>query len=110
MTLWILLSTLTVASLLNSCAVVQIKDEIIYGDKGSLGAHYVHTLSDEKGDIPKSQWDDLRFGMLCWSSTAYGDWKAVIEQECSLAKNCNYQIIKQFFDKMDLLKSEIQLR
>lgn len=84
-----LLTTSCIGTLLSSCNTVAIKDEEVCGDKGSEGAHCAHLLSRATRNIPKSVWDDLRFGYLCVSPTTLGDWKTEVEQLCSLSGDCS---------------------
>jgi hypothetical protein len=81
-----------VALLLSGCIEVTIQDHTIYVDMGSLGAHSRTTLSNQSQDISKSQWDDMRIGMLCMTPDTYADWKEVIEKLCSKSNTCKYQI------------------
>ena len=84
--------TLTVLFLLSSCSHVEIKDEEVCGDMGSLGAACFNTLTPGTRDIPPEQWADERFGKLCFSSDAFADWKSAIEKLCSKTKRCTYKM------------------
>ena len=77
-----------------SCARVALKDNEWCGDMGSEGAACFNTLSDLGRDIPKEQWDDERFGMLCTNSTSFANWKAAIEKLCDDTGRCDYEVRK----------------
>ena len=87
-----------------ACGSVKIKDGEWCGDAGSMGAHCFHTLTDEKRDIPKDQWDeqlvgqDHRFGMVCTQAENFANWKASILKLCSKFKVCTYAFKKQLSD------------
>lgn len=77
-------------ALLTSCSQVPIKDELVCADMGSQGATCDYMLHAAPSDIPKSQWDDKRFGQFCISSDAFADFKSEIEKLCSLSGKCTY--------------------
>lgn len=77
--------------ILSACAQVEIKDEELYGDFGDDGATMVHTQKPDTRDIPKDEWDEMRFGMICVKSKAIADWKEELEQLCSLTTRCTYE-------------------
>ena len=77
--------------LLSACADVQVKDHEFCADMGADGATCAHTLTSATRDIDKANWDQLRFGMICESSDSFADWKAVIEQLCSVSGRCTYE-------------------
>lgn len=73
---------------------------------GSLGAACFHTLTDAKRDIPKSDWDDLRFGQVCTTAANLADTKAVIEKLCSMTNVCTFEVqerLNAFFLNVDHL-------
>lgn len=90
---------------LNACAVA-IHDEALYGDMGDAGASEVHFLSPGQETISKSQWDTLRFGMVCMSQPSFSDFKQEIEELCSRT-SCGYdvqQAVKMIFAKIESLR------
>ena len=75
---------------------------------GKDGAACFHTLSPDTENIPEPQWDQTRFGMICEDSTSFADWKKVIEELCSVSKDCSYdttQKIENFFSKVEAIKA-----
>lgn len=89
--LWSLLTTLSLA--LSGCAGVTINDYPIYADKGSLGAAEAHTIDDVPVEqVPKIQWDDMRFGMLCMGADAWADYKKDVEKVCATSHLCTEQL------------------
>lgn len=96
------------ALLLSSCGTVVIKDQEDCGDMGSLGATCFHTLSSETRDIPKAQWDDERFGMVCTKASNIADTKAAIEKLCSVSNDCTYEVkqrIDAFYNHIDQIQT-----
>lgn len=95
----------------SSCAHVDIPDHEWCADKGTLGAHCVHTNVDAERDINKADWDNMRFGQICTNDptdkmgSTFADMKSVIEQLCNLAKKrCTYddiESVENFFLKVD---------
>jgi hypothetical protein len=84
-----------------SCARVQIVDHEFCADMGTLGAGCFHTMTDDTRDIPKAEWDDMRFGQICTNDPpgrkgeTFADWKVVIEKLCSIVRRCDYETKKQ---------------
>jgi hypothetical protein len=73
---------------------------------GPDGASCFHTLTTtDDRDIPKEQWDEERFGMMCTKSENFANWKTVIEQLCSkMPGMCTYHVKEQltkFFKRAD---------
>lgn len=77
---------------------------------GSQGASCFHTLTTETRDIPKAQWDDMRFGQICTNDPqgrtgeTFADWKLVIQKLCKATKKCDYKTTKKlesFFLKVE---------
>jgi hypothetical protein len=95
---------------LNACGSVAVKDETLYFDEGSSGAHVAHFLTPGTSDIEKDQWDFLREGMVCLSAQAFGDFKKEFEQMCTLI-TCDYQtrqIMNDFFARMEIAKTVLK--
>ncbi len=86
---------------LASCAKVPIKDSEWCGDFGSEGASCFNTLSDNKRDISKEEWDKERFGMLCTKSQTFADWQASILKLCKASKRCSFENQKVIFNFME---------
>lgn len=84
---------MTAPLLCSSCSSVSIKDEIVYGNKGPLGAAEFHTLAVEKTiDLTSAQWQQLLLTepLICTSVASFGDYKIAIEQLCSVCNCCSY--------------------
>jgi hypothetical protein len=86
---------------------------------GSQGATCFHFLTNEVRDIPKAQWDNMRFGQICTNDPAddlgatFSDWKKTIEDLCSLHDNCDYQVraaMELLNQKINALKSSSAYR
>lgn len=95
--------------LISSCSSVHIKDNEFCGDLGPDGAHCNHTLSTQPRDIPKPEWDKLRFGWICTNSEGFENWKTAIETLCR-KNGCTYEEKKnvtKFFKKMFYMQSRI---
>lgn len=95
---------MAVTALLSSCARVTINDEEGCADIGSQGATCAHLLSPATRDIPQPEWDDIRFGYVCFSPASVGDFKEEIEKLCSVCDCCDYPEslqVKNFFKKME---------
>lgn len=76
---------------------------------GSLGAACFHTLTDQKRDIPKIAWDDIRFGQVCTTAGNLADTKAVIEKLCSMTNVCTFEVeqkLNAFFLNVDHLQNQ----
>lgn len=74
---------------------------------GSLGASCFHTLTSDKRDIPKTAWDDIRFGQVCTDAANLADTKAVIEKLCSMTNVCTFEVQQQL-DAFFLNVNQIQ--
>lgn len=83
---------------LGSCArplaniPVPIKDMVLFVDKGDAGAVSFNFLTPGENHYSKSDWDSLRFGMVCESPEAFGNIKAELEKLCSEVK-CDLKIV-----------------
>jgi len=83
---------------------------------GEYGATCAHTLTAATRDIPKSQWDQERFGQICFGSESFADWKADIENLCSLSGRCTYQQqisatrFLNFINKVEKAKAKYERR
>ena len=56
----------------------------------------VHTLANvPKADIDKTTWDAQRMGYICGSAPTFAYFKGLIEKECSIANNCDYDTTAQ---------------
>jgi gas vesicle protein len=62
----------------------------VCGDLGPFGAHCAHTLTEQKRDIPKEQWDVERIGYLCMDAEGFNDTETAIDQFCETSKLCDY--------------------
>lgn len=106
----ILLASLYIGMATSGCAV-QIKDQAWYGDHGD-GAFEFHTLTDFKRDVPKDEWNQLRFGMVCSDAQSLADNKANIQKLCKMNPGtCNYdmrQAIEKFFSDLELLQEKLR--
>lgn len=76
--------------ILSSCGTVVVKNQEWCGDFGEAGAECFHTQSDDKRTVPKVQWDEERFGMLCAKPSVFADVKATILKLCKAYKKCIY--------------------
>lgn len=65
------------------------------GDKGPLGAHCKSDLSGKTRDIPKEQWDDARFGQICFTSDGIENRLTALETLCQQTKRCNFEEVHQ---------------
>ncbi len=87
-----------------SCGRVSIGNHEFCGDMGRLGASCFKTLSDEKRDIPKKEWDQERVGMVCGRAEAFADWKQAILTLCKMSRKCWYSydrvLIEEFGEKL----------
>lgn len=81
--------------LLSSCARVKINDGEFCGDMGREGATCFKTLSGETRDIPATDWDAERFGMICSKADTFANWKKAIMKLCRLTKRCRYSVKKK---------------
>lgn len=78
---------------------------------GQEGAACFNTLSDLGRDIPKEQWDDERFGMLCTGSESFANWKAAILKLCDDTGRCDYEVkkaIQRMEQKLDSFKLRLK--
>ena len=116
-TLKLLFPVLSILTL-SACAKVEINDHEWCTDMGSQGATCFHTMTTQTRDIPKSEWDDLRFGNTCTADpqsnpgATMADMKSVIERLCIISKRCNYQTqqaIRDFFYRVDQAQPDLFL-
>ena len=85
---------------LTSCTTVLIHDVEECTEYGSEGATCNHMLNNEKFDIPKAKWDDLRFGAIVISPDAWGHIKEQMEELCKTSHSCVYdQTSDQYFSR-----------
>lgn len=101
--------------LLEGCAQVTVKDEIAYGLKGpGLGAFEAHTLTSYTADLSEAQWEATvraimakHEAVICMSSNAFADAKAIQEQLCSFnPTECNQdttQAAEELMAKVQLI-------
>lgn len=76
---------------LSGCSNITVTDHVLYGDEEPMGAVAVHTLANVPPvDLTEAQWDAMRGGMVCMSTKTIADFKAYIEEECSISNNCLY--------------------
>lgn len=115
MTLLIVLFALTVLITLTSCSV-EIKDHEFCVNKGVLGAHCGHTLTEETRDIGPAEWAELSFGQICTADPpekfgeTFGDIKATIEKLCSKCNCCTYKIkekLEKFFTQTRSMQEKV---
>ncbi len=76
------------------CQNLKIKDKEVCGDLGKAGAHCAHTLTSEKRDLSKLEWDKTRFGWLCMDSTGFNETETALDQACQLMQ-CTYEQSEQ---------------
>lgn len=91
---------------LSACSGVTVKDEIFYGNKGTLGAVSFHTLTAGQQDISPKDWANLLATqpLICSSIQTFGDLKAALEQLCIVCNCCTYDqeaAIDQFFNEVN---------
>ena len=53
-----------------------------------MGAACMHMMSPSERDIPKAQWDTMRFGYGCISQDDYGALNGELEKLCETTKLC----------------------
>ena len=91
------MTTLLISSSISlvNCTTTQILDAEGCADKGDIGAHCAHTLTDEKRSLNKKDWDTLRFGWICMSPSDFTNTEKEIAQLCNAnSKACDYQTKK----------------
>ncbi len=98
---------LTVTLLASGCGNVPIQNTEVCWDAGNLGAYCINTLIEDARDIPKPEWDTLRFGMGCMSDTDFGEIKASIEKLCAKPGACSYEFKKKY---AEYLKKEAKVK
>lgn len=81
---------ISLALSLSGCGRIMIGNHEFCGDVGPLGAVCFKTLSDEKREIPKEQWDAERFGMICGKADAFADLKGNLLKLCRMTRKCWY--------------------
>ncbi len=76
--------------LLSACGTVPLQDEIMYGNKGMLGAVEFHTFTPAKRPLTFEQWMQLlkTKPLICTSVQTFGDIKKFMEQVCSVCNCC----------------------
>lgn len=105
---------LLILSVLNlvSCTQIKIKNQEYCGDAGPLGATCFNTLTDDTRDLTPSEWDDVRFGMVCSKAEAYTENVAIIQKACRICKCCTYDAkkkIMKFKEQVMLFKNNHQI-
>lgn len=91
-------------SLLSSCAGVTIHDSEWCGDIGSYGASCFHTVTDQRRDLSKEKWDNLRYGQLCTSAESFANWKASLLKLCGKTGMCSFEekkLISEMGERID---------
>lgn len=100
--------------LLSGCVSIKVKDQTFYGDEGTLGATYFHFLTEDTGDVSKTDWDNLRFGYICEDADTFADWKALIQKLCSDSGDCDWdtqQALDRIFSHVEEIQQmKLQLR
>jgi hypothetical protein len=84
-----------VSLILSGCGGVQIKDHVVFGDKGRHGATAVHTLFTDIAPvhIPLLQWNAMRLGMACISVDDLSQIQQTIDELCTKHTGaCNYAV------------------
>lgn len=108
--------TVAVLQTLTSCSsngkkVVEVKDQLVYVDKGPLGAVRLHTMNNLQLQIDKETWDSLddvpnsRFGMICTSPDFFAESQATIQKLCSFYGYCSYPDIVQAMKTLKYIES-----
>lgn len=88
------MTTLLISSSISlvECTTTHITDIEACGDKGSLGGHCAHTLTNETRNLNKHDWDAMRFGWICMSPEDFTNTETEIAQLCnSNSKLCDYR-------------------
>lgn len=75
---------------LTSCGTVKIRDSEWCGNLPGGGAACFHTLNGVSRDVSAEAWDRERVGRVCTDAATFADWKALLEQLCSVSKRCDY--------------------
>lgn len=88
-------------TVLSGCGSVPVRDQEWCGDLGGAGATCFHTLISNTRDMDKATWDALRFGQVCTAASNFADTKAVIEKLCRATKNCVYEKVQAFFQRIE---------
>jgi len=92
-----------------NCANVPIPNQEWCGDMGSLGATCFKTLTPDKRDIPKTQWDNERIGEVCTTLDNFGQVKAIIEKLCNDTQLCTYEqkiLLENFFINIQKVQAQ----
>lgn len=103
------MSLLVLASVSLSCTHTTIEDQTWFADKGKLGAKEFHTLRDVERDVPKEEWDQIRFGMMCTTPDTFAENEANILKLCYENPRCKieaYEQMENFFLKVREVKTE----
>jgi hypothetical protein len=100
---------------LSACAHVEIKDQPWWADIGELGALEFHTLTPEEKEIPKSEWDKKRVGMVCTTTDIFSENKKNILKLCTDNPRCTFEqkkALQKFIKDMehlDAMLAELRL-
>lgn len=88
---------------------IVVKDYEFFGDKGRFGATKVWSLSTERPGvkIPKSQWDEIRIGMVCTKAENITDIQTNIDKLCA-ANTTTCWYVKEEFQKIQAALAKIQ--
>ncbi len=96
---------ISTVGLLPNCGHVPIKDEVVYGNKGMLGAVSFHLLTSGQENISFENWMKILRNnpLICTSVKSFGDVKIEIEQLCSICNCCSADMTKaidQFYSNI----------
>ncbi len=84
-----------------ACEGYIIPDANWYRDKGSLGARMTNTITGQGRNVPKREWDMIRFGMLCTDEESYGKYKLFIERVCARTKKCSIEDMNEALKRIE---------
>lgn len=103
-------------SALSCSSSVIITDDEFCGDMGKYGATCAHTLKPDTRDIPKPEWDALRFGWICSSPASFANKKRELEQLCARPGSCTLvekaiqKRVGDFLARVESVSAKIQKR
>lgn len=102
---------LLVAFILTGCSSVKIKDSTWYADEGPLGSAEFRFMHFGKiRDVPKVEWDNLRFGMACTPLSNVIELKGNLEKLCQ-NNMCTFEqqkIVEKLAYNLEQIQNEIQ--
>ncbi len=96
----------------SACSSLEIKDRLLWGDKGKFGATGVHTIHKELGNpvLSKKEWDLKRIGMVCGDADALADLLNIIDKLCARHEGeCQYETIAQVKDAIARTRAAAKL-